>query len=101
MTNLEKLDIQRNPCTEGGVDGLLKVLQQLSYSNVSKLNIKDTGYCKLLHVTDHYSIMTQLIDPSSGKLKELDAGDFHSDSYECQLILELMFSFQVLRPTPV
>ena len=76
MTNLEELNIQCNPCTEGGEDGLLKVLQQLSYSNVTRLQISSTGPCELLHVTDYCSVMTQLIDPSSGKLKELCAGNF-------------------------
>ena len=86
MTKLEKLDIQGNPCREGGEDGLLKVLQQLSYSNVTKLSIVDTGYC---HLTDYCSVMKKLIDPSSGKLKEL-----HADlpSNDCQLLIELMFS---------
>ena len=80
MTNLEELNIQCNPCTEGGEDGLLKVLQQLSYSNVARLDIINTGYCKLLHVTDYYSVMTQLIDPSSGKLKELCIGELFNNS---------------------
>ena len=90
MTNLEELDICDNLCTEGGEDGLLKVLQQLSYSNVTKLNIADTGYCELLHVTDYFSVMTQLIDPSSGKLKELHAGKLDIDSsFDSQLLINL------------
>ena len=95
MTNLEELDIHDNPCTEGGEDGLLKVLQQLiSYSNVTKLNIRDTGLCELLHVTNYSSVMTKLIDLSSGKLKELYAGEYYGgrnyDNYfDGQLLINL------------
>ena len=95
MTNLEELNIQCNPCTEGGEDGLLKVLQQLSYSNVTRLNIHNTGYCELLHVTDYCSVMTQLIDPSSGKLEELYVGDF--DSYDSQLLINLISPLSSLK----
>ena len=94
MTNLEELDIHDIPCTEGCKDGLLKVLQQLSYSNVTKLNIMNTGYCELLHATDFYSVMTQLIHPSSGRLKELYAGDIYS--YDCELLIKLTFSLSSL-----
>ena len=88
MTNLEELDIQCNPCTEGGEDRLLKVLQQLSYSNVTKLDIRETGYCELLHVTDYCSVMTQLINPSSGKLKELRVGELNGN-FDGQLLINL------------
>ena len=44
MTNLEELDIHGNLCTEGGEDGLLKVLQQLFYSNVTKLILATVSY---------------------------------------------------------
>ena len=43
---------------------------------MTRLQISGTGLCELLHVTDYCSVMTQLIDPSSGKLKELCAGNF-------------------------
>ena len=95
MTNLEELDIFDNPCTEGGEDGLLKVLQQLSYSNVTRLNIRETGYCELLHVTDYYSVMTQLIDPSSGKLEELYVGDLNSN--DSQLLIDLISPLSSLK----
>ena len=60
-------------------DGFLKVLQQLSHSNVTTLNIHGTDFCSLLQSNsrhDYISALKSLIDPSSGRLQELTAGDF-------------------------
>ena len=63
-------------------DGFLKVLQQLSHSNVTTLNIYSTGFCRLLQSNsrhDYISALKSLIDPSSGRLQELTAGDDFGD----------------------
>ena len=76
MTCLKKLDIRYNG---RGQDGLLKTLQQLSHSNVTTLDIINTGFCRLLRDSPHdsYSALKQLVCPSSGKLEELRVGDFN------------------------
>ena len=81
MTCLKKLDISFNKITDGDQDGLLKILQQLSHSNVTTLDIKDTGLCRLLRDSPHdsYSALKQLVCPSSGKLEELWVGDYDDD----------------------
>ena len=80
MTCLKKLDIGINDVTDGDQDGLLKILQQLSHSNVTTLNINNTGFCRLLRDSphDYYSALKQLVCPSSGKLEELQVG-YHDD----------------------
>ena len=57
-------------------DGLLKILQQLSHSNVTTLDITGTGFCRLLKDSphDYYSAIKALICPSSGRLEELHVG---------------------------
>ena len=74
MTSLKELDMGYNKCTE---DGMFKTLQQLLHSNVTTLNIVNTGFCKfLMHFRhDFYSALTFLICPSSGKLVKLHIGD--------------------------
>ena len=81
MTYLKKLDISDNDVTAGDQDGLLKILQQLSHSNVTTLGITNTGFCRLLRDSphDYYSALKQLVCPSSGKLEELLVGDFNDD----------------------
>ena len=77
MPSLEVLDLSYSKFTTQG-DGFLKVLQQLSHSNVTTLNILDTGFCTLLQSNsrhDYISALKSLIDPSSGRLQELKAGD--------------------------
>ena len=73
MTCLKELDIEYNNFTE---DGMFKTLQQLLHSNVTTLNIVDTGFCKfLMHSRqDFYSALKFLICPSSGKLEKLCVG---------------------------
>ena len=77
MTCLKKFVIR----TDGDQDGLLKILQQLSHSNVTTLNITNTGFCRLLRDSphDYYSSLKQLVCPSSGKLEKLRVGDDYDD----------------------
>ena len=81
MTCLKKLDISANYVIYGDTDGLLKILQQLSHSNVTTLDIADTDLCRLLRDSPHdsYSALKQLVCPSSGKLEELSVGDEDDD----------------------
>ena len=62
-------------------DGLLKILQQLSHSNVTTLDISGTGVCRLLKDSphDYYSAIKALICPPSGRLEELHVGDIRGD----------------------
>ena len=59
---------------------LLKILQQLTHSNVVSLDISYTGFCSLLKDSPHVysSALKKLVCPSSGKLEELTVGD-HGD----------------------
>ena len=88
MTCLKKLDIGDNDVTDGDQDGLLKILQQLSHSNVTTLDIAFTGFCRLLRDSPHdsYSALKQLVCPSSGKLEELSVGDHDDDSRLASLV---------------
>ena len=81
MTCLKKLDISGNNVTAGDQDGLLKILQQLSHSNVTTLGIANTGFCRLLRDSPHdsYSALKQLVCPSCGKLEKLRVGDDDDD----------------------
>ena len=78
MTCLKKLNIS---IIDEDQDGLLQILQQLSHSNVTTLNIINTGFCRLLSDSPHdsYSALKQLVCPSSGKLEELSVGDDDDD----------------------
>ena len=84
MTCLKELDIGYNNFTE---DGMLETLQQLLYSNVTTLNIVNTGFCKyLMHSHyDFYSALKFLICPSSGKLEKLHVGYNDDDDYSDSL----------------
>ena len=80
MPSLEVFVLNYQFTPEG--DGFLKVLQQLSHSNVTTLDICDTGFCSLLQSDsrcDYISALKSLIDPSSGRLQELTAGDYYDD----------------------
>ena len=57
---------------------LLKILQQLTHSNVVSLDISCTGFCSLLKDSPHVysSALKKLVCPSSGKLEELSVGDY-------------------------
>ena len=57
--------------------GLLKILQQLSHSNVVSLDISDTGFCRMLRDSPHIysSALKKLVFPSSGKLEGLSVGE--------------------------
>ena len=78
MTNLNKLVINEKQVPK---DGLLKILQQLSHSNVTTLDITGTGVCSSLKDSphDYYSAIKALICPPSGRLEELHFGDEGGD----------------------
>jgi hypothetical protein len=79
LTSLKELDIAYNTLTGEQQDGLLKVLQQLYHSNVTSLDITETGVVKLLDSPhDYMSALRCLIHPSSGKLEHLGVGDYGS-----------------------
>ena len=78
MPSLEDLDLSGNQFTPQD-DGFLKVLQQFSHSNVTTLSIRETGFCSLLQSNSRGDYMKSLIDPSSGRLQELTAGDYDDD----------------------
>ena len=81
MPSLEVFDLSSNQFTPQD-DGFLKVLQQLPHSNVTTLNIHFTGFCSLLQSNschDYISALKSLIDPSSGRLQELKAGEDDDD----------------------
>ena len=77
MPSLEVFDLSYNQFTRHD-DDFLKVLQQLSHSNVTTLKISGAGFCCLMQsnsLHDYISALKSLIDPSSGRLQELTAGD--------------------------
>ena len=79
MTHLKELRISRlNNIQLHDEDGLLKILQQLSHSNVTTLDIAGTGICKSL-IDSHYSAIKALICLPSGRLQELRVDSIYSD----------------------
>ena len=56
---------------------LLKILQQLTHSNVVSLDISHTGFCRMLKDSPHVysSALKKLVCPSSGKLEGLSVGE--------------------------
>ena len=87
LTCLRFLSIRDNHATDGQQDGLLKVLHQLYHSNVTHLNISDTGLGELLNSPHDYSSAIQrLIDPSSGKLTNLSVGENDDSSVDNALV---------------
>ena len=82
MTHLKELHISHlKKDVQLHEDGLLKILQQLSHSNVTILDITGTGVCELLKDSSHdyYSAMKALICPPSGRLEELHVGDIDGE----------------------
>ena len=75
MTHLKKFFFRGN--RDYDQHDLLKILQQLSHSNVVSLDISHTGFCRMLRESPHvyFSALKQLVCPSSGKLEELAVGD--------------------------
>ena len=85
MTCLKELDMEYNSFTE---ESMLKILQQLLHSNVTTLNIVNTGFCEFIMHSHHdfYSALKFLICPSSGKLVKLHIGDdYDYDNYSDSL----------------
>ena len=77
MPSLERLDLSQNEFTPQD-DGVLKVLQQLSHSNVTTLSVEYTWFYRLFQSNsthDYCSALKSLINPSSGRLLELSADD--------------------------
>ena len=81
MSHLKELSICNLKYVQLHKDGLLKILQQLTHSNVTTLDITGTGVCKFLKDSphDYYSAIKALICPSSGRLEELHVGDIDGD----------------------
>ena len=98
MTCLKKLDTRGNNVTYGDQDGWLKILQQLSHSNVTTLDIINTGFCRLLRdsLHDYYSALKQLVCPSSGKLEELRVGDDDDDDSRLACLVSATSSLKSL-----
>ena len=87
LTCLRALYIQHNHATDGQQEGLLKFLHQLCYSNVTQLDIANTGLGELLNSPhDYSSAIKRLIDPSSGKLLFLGVGENHDSSVDNALV---------------
>ena len=87
LTFLRSLSITDNNVTDGQQEGLLKVLHQLCHSNVTYLNIVNTGLGELLNSPhDYSSAIKRLIDPSSGKLEFLGAGENDDISVDNALV---------------
>ena len=81
MPSLEELDLSWNMFTPQD-DGLLKVMQQLSHSNVTTLRVDYTWFYRFFQSNsthDYCSALKSLINPSSGRLLELSAHDKDSE----------------------
>ena len=75
MTCLTKLDISFNVIRCVQEDCFVKVLQALSHSRVTTLNIMHTDFCKN-QSESFLAALKQLIDPSCGTLEEMLVGDY-------------------------
>ena len=76
MTCLKKLDISGNviSCVQLQEDCFVKILQALSHSRVTILDIRNTGFCE--NQSELFlAALKQLLDPSDGRLKELLVGE--------------------------
>ena len=77
LTRLKQLSIDHNHVTDGQQEGLLQVLHKLRYSNVTTLDIGNTGLGELLNVPLHcFSALKSLMDPFSGRLEFLGLGTY-------------------------
>ena len=78
---LTKLGITDVNCN---LDLLLLVLQQLCQSNVTSLDITDSGFCKHFRESPHdfHLALKNLINPTSGRLRKLSVGknDFENQN---------------------
>ena len=78
MTSLKKLEISSDNyynyyARDNRSSGFIKVLEQLSHSNVTVLNIAGSGYCSHVptDMSHALSALKRLILPSSGRLQTL------------------------------
>jgi hypothetical protein len=94
MHCLEILDISYYYLDISSPHRMLKVLQAVSGSSVTSLNIEATGFTTIsnkLH-DEYYPALKALIEPSSGKLRELFVGDYDSDCHDNTGLMELLSS---------
>ena len=99
MPSLEELNLSDNNFTPQD-DGLLKVLQQLSHSNVTTLNVEYTEFHRLFQSNsthDYLSALKSLINPSSGRLLKLSAEDVVSDEISDGTFESLLFPSSLRR----
>ena len=88
MTCLKELTITGPAIAED----LYWLLRQLPRSNVTTLDITNTGFCRSLidSPLDYYSALEQLIRPSSGKLEKLRIGDDNRDTLDVGRLASLV-----------
>ena len=94
MLTLEDLDLGWNAIPPQD-DGFLKVLQQLSLSNVTTLNVDNTGFCRLFqsnspHIIGYISALKSLVNLSSGRLQKLAAHVAHNKSDDYGTLTSLL-----------
>jgi hypothetical protein len=83
LPSLKTLVISYNRVTDGKQDGLLKVLNQVYHTNITSLEVGNTGLGELLNSPHEYrSAIRRLIEPPSGKLEHMCVGhyDFKDDN---------------------
>jgi hypothetical protein len=93
LTCLKELSITYNPMDqqEGGL--LIKILQQLYDSNVTSLDITETGVDSIYH---YISALRCLIHPSSGKLEHLGVGNVRNVFIDESKLVELLYPSSLL-----
>ena len=80
VPSLEELDLRSCSFTDDHLkDGFLKVLQQLSHSSVTALQIENTGFYEILQSNSRHDYISALKCLISGRLQELSIGDYDCD----------------------
>ena len=91
LTSLKTLVISYNRATDGKQDGLLRVLQQVRDSNITKLEIGNTGLGELLDSPhDYRSEIRHLIDPLSGNLEHMCIGHYNFEDINDDKLMDLI-----------
>ena len=83
MSCPKKFDISHNE-TDVQKDGLLQVLEGLSYSSVTALNIIGTGFSMIQTSDSFLAALKQLIDRSCGRLEKLLIGNHYKWAENCR-----------------
>ena len=84
LTCLRALHIPLNHATDGQQEGLLKLLHQLYHSNVTHLDISNTGLGELFYSPhDYFSAIKRLIDR---KVEYLDVGELKDGRIDNALV---------------